>query len=203
MRAAGLLTLAVLVTLSAGCDTRSRRASARLRTENAAMQQQVTALQARTQELETGLRAAERASGEIAGTRIAAPRVTTLAVSPLSGFEPGEQPDTTLLEVHVTATDGRQRPVQLVGPLQAQVLRPIPNAAPEVLADVTLSPEMVRDAWRGSLFGATYLIPVSITSENIPDSVPLLVHVFHDDLTTGHHLEATGGVAHQPSTDEP
>jgi len=201
VRAAGLL--AVVLVASAGCDARSRKASARLRTENAALQQQIAALQARTRELEAGLRSLEVDAGEAPGTRVTAPRVAAIAVSPMTGFEPGEQPGTTTLEVHVTATDGRQRPVQLVGPLRAQVLRPVPDAAPEVLAEIVLEPETVRDAWRGGLFGATYLVPVSLASEDIPTSVPILVHVFHDDLATGSRLEATGGVAHQPSTNEP
>jgi hypothetical protein len=198
-----VLTLAAVVMLSTGCDSRSRRASARLRTENAALQQQLEAMSARTRELEIGLRAAEASAGEMPGTRVAAPRVTAIAVSPMSGFEPGASPDSTVLEVHVTAMDGRQRPVQLVGPLRAQVLRPIPDQPPSVLAEVVLDPETVRDAWRGSLFGATYLIPIDLETNALPTSTPLLVHVFHEDLTTGTRLEATGGVAHQPSTSQP
>ena len=202
MSARGAMVLASLLVLSAvGCDARSRTASARLRTENAALSRQIDALEARQRELEASLQVAGDGPAASRDARAHTPQVATLAVSQMSGFEPGDTAGTVVLEVHVLATDGRQRPIQLVGPLEAQVLRPVPGEAPELVATLRLDPEAVRDAWRESLFGATYLVPVPMDTADIPVDTKLLVHVFHDDLRTGRRLEATGGVAHNSSTD--
>ncbi len=199
-RGVDVLLVASLI-IVAGCDARSRRASARLRTENAALEQHVESLEARTRELEGTLEAMESDQDLKVGTAVHAPQVATLTVSALSGFEPGTTPEDVVLEVHVQATDGRQRPIQLVGPLEAQILRPRPNEAPEVLADLTLDPAAVRDAWRSSMFGSTYLMPITMGR---PESEqPLIVHVFHEDLRTGRRLECSGNITHQPSTDSP
>jgi len=199
----GVMVLVSLVLLGAsiGCDTKSRTASARLRTENAALNKHVDALEARQRELEASIQTADAGPDAVRNAAALGPQVATLAVSPMSGFEPGNTPDTLILEVHVQATDGRQRPIQLVGSLEAQVLRPVPGAAPELVADVRLDAKAVRDAWRSSLFGATYLIPVPLDAADVAADSPLLVHVFHDDLRTGRQLEATGGVSHHSSTD--
>ena len=119
----------------------------------------------------------------------------------MSGFEQGASPDERLLELHVVATDGRQRPIQLVGPLEAQVLRARPGKTPLLLADVTLDPANVRDAWRQSLFGTTYLVPVPLPATE--PAGDLLVQVYHDDLTTGRRVECSGSVPHHPSTESP
>ncbi|MDP7070764.1 MAG: hypothetical protein QF561_05380 [Phycisphaerales bacterium] len=196
----GPIALSSLI-LVAGCDAASRRASARLRTENAALERQIESLEARTRELEGTLHAIETEAALAPDTAAQAPQVATLEVSPLSGFEPGASIDDVVLEVHVEATDGRQRPIQLVGPLEAQVLRARPGEAPDLLADVTLSPAAVRDAWRGSLFGATYLVPIPMPRPAADQQ--LLIQVFHDDLRTGRTLECSGGIAHKPSTETP
>ncbi len=196
MRRGGLLVLlALMVTPLDGCGGASRRASARLRTENAGLLRQIDGLEARTRELEAGLLAAEQEQHRSSGQLTAAPRLATITVSPMSGFEPGNSADTKTLEVHVQATDGLNRPIQLVGPIEAQVLRPVPGAEPEVVASTTLSPTEVRDAWRGGLFGTTYLVPVSLQAASLTPHKTLLVHIFHEDLTTGQRVEGTGGIA--------
>lgn len=199
MQRRGVLMLAslALVLWCCGCDARSRRASSRLRTENAALQKQIVALEARQRELKASLTATD---DQIDPPLADVPRVATLAVSSMSGFEPGDTPEKMVLEVHVQATDGRQRPIQLVGPLEAQVLRPVPGGPPRLIATHWLDPEAVRDAWRSSLFGATYLVPVPVETADIQADAPLLIHVFHDDLRTGRQLEATGSIAHHSST---
>jgi hypothetical protein len=204
MRACGVLVLASLglTLLGSGCDARSRRASARLRTENASLHTQIGSLEARQRELEASLQVADTGSPSPADALAEMPQVATLAVSSMSGFEPGDTEDTMVLEVHVRATDGRQRPIQLVGPLEAQVLRPVPAESPQLVADIQLDPKAVRDAWRSSMFGATYLIPISLDAADVPTDTPLLVHIFHDDVRTGRRLEASGVVAHHSSTDD-
>ena len=201
MRVGGVMMLASLAAaVLCGCDASSRRASARLRTENASLMDQVAALEARQRELEaTVLASAEHPTDGTISVEM--PQVATLEVSPISGFEPGDTPESLILEVHVSAADGRQRPIQLVGELEAQVLRPVPGESPRLLADRVLSPAQVRDAWRGGLFGATYLVPIELAAADVPANAPLLIHVFHTDARTGRELEASGGVAHSASTD--
>jgi hypothetical protein len=209
MKRGGLLVLlALMVAPIQGCDGASRRASARLRTENAGLLRQIDELKARTRELEAGLLAAEQEQHRFSGQLTAAPRLATITVSPMSGFEPGNSEDTKTLEVHVAATDGLNRPIQLVGPIEAQVLRPVPGAEPEVVASAILSPAEVRDAWRGGLFGTTYLVPIQLQTASLAKNKTLLVHVFHEDLTTGQRVEGTGGIAtpelaNQSSTPSP
>ncbi len=186
--------------LLAGCDGRSRRASARLRTENAAMQQQIETLQARETELEATLAMVESQHEVNAEALGQMPQVAGLVVSPLSGFEPTNDDTSLRLELHVSAQDGRQRPIQLVGSMEAQVLRPVPGRSPEVIATTTLSPSQVRDAWRGGLMGATYRIDVPVQAASIAPDTPVLVHIFHTDARTGRQLETTASVSHHPST---
>ena len=69
--------------LLAGCDGHSRRASARLRTENAAMQQQIETLQARQTELEATLATVESEHEVNAEALGQMPQVAGLMVSPL------------------------------------------------------------------------------------------------------------------------
>jgi len=185
--------------LLGGCDTRSRRASARLRTENDDLKQKIDALTARQQELEATLADVEVNQGAQTGTLVDAPRLTMLAVAPLSGYEPGDQPR---LDIHLTPTDGRRRPIQLHGPIEAQVLRPRPGDQPEVVATRTLTANEVRDAWRGGLFGTSYLVDVPIEAPSA-DVDGWVVHIFHRDLRTDRTLEATGTIAHHPSTGSP
>ncbi|MCH2142683.1 MAG: hypothetical protein MK077_06780 [Phycisphaerales bacterium] len=197
--AAGIIFIAATVLLTS-CDGRSRRASAKLRSENAALHREVEALQDRQVELEASLTALATEQGGNRGAAAQTPQVAGLTISPLSGFEPGEGPDALRLEIHVAAQDGRQRPIQLVGPLEAQVLRPVPGRSPVVLATTKLDPTAVRDAWRGGLLGATYRVDVMLDTASIEPDTPVLVHVFHTDARTGRSLEATSSVAHRPST---
>lgn len=192
-----IITAAILL---AGCDGRSRRASAALRTENAALERQVQSLQDRQIELEASLAAVATEREMDLDALSQMPQVAGLTISPLSGFEPEADPATLRLEVHVAAQDGRQRPIQLVGPLEAQVLRPVPGRSPRLLAKTSLDPAAVRDAWRGGLLGATYRIDLTVPTADINPDTPVLVHVFHTDARTGRALEATSSVAHRPST---
>ncbi|MCH2140287.1 MAG: hypothetical protein MK100_04545 [Phycisphaerales bacterium] len=188
--------LLISAVLLAGCDSRSRRASARLRTENDDLKRQVEGLEARQAELEASLLASEQTNASVPGTRVESPRLAHLSISPLSGYETGE---TTHLEIHLTAADGRQRPIQLHGPIEAQVLRPVSGGTPELVSSIDMTTADVRDAWRGGILGATYLIELPVP-EPSGESTAWIVHIFHDDLHTGRRLEASGPIAHQPST---
>ena len=99
--AATMMLTAML--LLAGCDGHSRRASARLRTENAAMQQQIETLQARQTELEATLATVESEHEVNAEALGQMPQVAGLMVSPLSGFEPTDDDASLRLELHVSA----------------------------------------------------------------------------------------------------
>lgn len=187
-----LLAAALAPTL--GCDGRSRRASARLRTANTQLEAQVESLTSRVDELKAAVSRAETETNRRDGALAHAPLVTTLSVSSMSGFEPGSSADTTIAEVHVGALDGRHRPVQLVGTLEVQLLRPVAGGDPLLLARTTLDAGQVRDAWRQALIGPTYLAPVELTRDALPDDGPVIVHVFHEDARTGRRLEAIGAL---------
>ncbi len=196
MHRSGVLSLALIACLFTGCDTRSRTASARLRTENADLKRQIDSLTLQTAELQAKLQASMH--DEDPQPLLHSPRLAHILISPITGYE--TKNGTAVLEVHVTAHDGRNRPIQLVGPLEAQVLRPREGLAPELVASIQLEPDAVRDAWRGGLMGATYLVQLPIPPS--ASETPLLVHVFHEDLVTGRRLECSGSVSHKPSTDD-
>jgi hypothetical protein len=164
------------------CSGPMRRANARLRNENAALQDTVAALTLRQSELKAQLSAA--ADTADAPPNIALlPQVAAISLSGMSGLDPSPASNTPVLQLHLTAVDGRGRPIQLVGSLEAQVLRPVPDAAPQRVAATRLDPSQVQEAWRGGPLGTTWLIEVPLP-QNVAHE-PLLLHVQYDDLRTG------------------
>lgn len=182
------------------CDTRSRRASARLRTENAHLEQQVDVLSTRVQELEAALATTESDQGLSAGALAMSPLPVQLQIASISGFEPGDSEDRIIAEVHITAHDGLGRPVQLVGPIEVQVLRPVEGGEPVLLGRLDLDPHEVRRAWRQGLVGATYLAQVDLEAADVEPGSFVLTHVFHQDARTDRRLE-TAGALNRPSAD--
>ena len=167
-----------------------RKANARLRDENAALQDAVAALNLQQSELEGQLHAATQAAPEAttdAAMTAMIPQVAAISLSGMSGLDPSPPSDTAVLQLHVTAVDGRGRPIQLVGALEAQVLRPVPEAAPQLVAATRLDPSQVREAWRGGPLGTTWLIEVPLPQDATQQ--PLLLHVQYDDLRTGRSLQ--------------
>ena len=171
----------LLTTVLAGCSGAMRRANARLRTENAQQQDQIAALHLANAELQAQLALAqsEPASGNV-NEHI--PQLASVAISPLSGLDPSSD-DGPVLQVHVQSMDGRGRPIQLAGPLMAQVLLPQQSGPPAVLATTSLDAHQVRDAWRGGPLGTTWLVELPLSERHLRE--PLLIHIEHTDLRTG------------------
>jgi len=182
-----LLLAGATLVLATGCTGGMRRANARLRTDNAQLQDTVAALRLKQTELEAQLQRA----GELNPARslqALVPQVAAIAISPLSGLDPSP-PGGPVLQIHVVAVDGRGRPIQLAGPLEAQVLEPISGQSPRVLASIRLDAAGAHDAWRGGPLGATWLIDVPLPAD-LP-AEPLLIHVEHRDLRTDRVLRAS------------
>jgi hypothetical protein len=191
----GLLTLTALVAvLSAGCASGpQRRANARLRDDNAQLQQAVTAETLKVSELEAQIEALRQTYPALAPEALV-PQVAAISIGSGSGLDPSPPDDTPVLQVLVHAVDGRGRPIQLAGTLEVQVLQSHTGEAPSLVASTALDGEHVREAWRGGPFGTHWLVEVPLLQDTALDS--LLVHVRYVDLRTGRTLTATGSIKH-------
>lgn len=191
------LIMAVLV-LATGCDSASRKASARLRRDVVNLQQQVDALQKQEKELQAQLKQAQEGRDELEAEILAStPFVSSIALSPFSGMRRDEG-DGPVMELFVSAVDGRGRPLQVVGRLQALAML-IPSEGETVeLGRVDLGPAEVRDAWRGGLGGASYLVEVPMTGSLPEGTSTVHVRVFHEDARTGEVFEASGDIRPKP-----
>lgn len=196
-----LLTVVMLLISGAqlSCKNRSRAMSAQLRDRVHDLEAENETLRLRQQELEIQLRSAVSAQKTAPGQddqsssdSAAIPVVTRISLNPASGRRTtpdadGQRP----LEIHVAAVDGRNRPIQLAGSLRIKVTRIQEDALPIELADIELSPEEVRDAWRGGFIGGTtWLAKIPLSDSDLgPDEESLNVKVFYRDLRTGELLE--------------
>ena len=162
MIASRLLLAGAALVLAAGCSGGMRRANARLRTENATLEDTVATLKQQHIELNAQLQAAVASSPE-PPIQALVPQVATIAISPMSGLDPTPSAG-PVLQLHVVALDGRGRPIQLAGPLDAQVLQPVVGQPPVVLAAMALNLAEARDAWRGGPLGTTWLIEVPLAT---------------------------------------
>ena len=196
-----VILLAVLLLLVCGlqvsCKNRSRAMSAQLRDQVHELESENEALRLRQQELEIQLKSSGSTSKADDGTpsgsdSAAIPVVTRISLNRASGRRTtpdadGQRP----LEIHVGAVDGRNRPIQLAGSMRIKVTRIQEDAAPVELADIELSPEELRDAWRGGFVGGTtWLANVPLDDADLtPDVESLNVKVFYRDLRTGELLE--------------
>ncbi len=187
MIASRLLLAGATLVLAAGCSGGMRRANARLRTENATLQDTVAALKQQHIELNAQLQAAVALNPE-PPVQALTPQIATIAISPMSGLDPTPNAG-PVLQLHVVALDGRGRPIQLAGPLEAQVLQPVAGQSPVVLAATALDLAGARDAWRGGPLGTTWLIEVPLPHD-LPNE-PLLIHVEHRDVRTDRVLRTT------------
>lgn len=180
----GLIAVSLLAAGVAGCTGGMRRANVRLRDDNARLEDRVAQLELANAELAAQL---ARAPGNTpdspdSDALQAIPQLAAISISPVSGWDPSPE-DGPVLQIHVASQDGLGRPIQLAGSMDAQLLRPIPGTAPEVITSTSLDPQQVRQAWRGGPLGTTWLIELPV-SENLKHE-PLLIHVEHRDLRTG------------------
>lgn len=129
----------------------------------------------------------------------ALPRVTSLEVSSLCGFEPTDaNVPASAVSVWFETQDGRGRFVQAVGTvtISALILPPkVGDAGPEPqgVAKLTLSPVQLRDAYRSSFTGTHYAAEIKLDQpvERGPGRTPsLLVRIEFHDAITGQDLKA-------------
>ena len=75
--------------------------------------------------------------------------------------------------------------------MRVKVTRIQEDGPPIELADVEMSPEELRDAWRGGFVGgATWLASIPLKDSDLASGVDSLnVNVFYRDLRTGELLE--------------
>jgi len=98
----------------------------------------------------------------------------------------------TTIDLHVTAVDGRGRPIQLTGRLKAVArFMPVDKESIE-LGRVSLSPAEVRDAWRAGVLGASYQVEIPLQLSLISeDSSGIHVSARFTDALTGVDHDAT------------
>jgi hypothetical protein len=182
-----LLLAGAAIVATTGCTGGMRRANARLREENAGLQDSVAALGLQLAERDVQLHAATLANPN-ASEEALVPQVASIAISPLSGLDPSPSHG-PVLQIHVVAIDGRSRPIQLAGPMEVQVLQPVAGQPPQLLAGTSLTAAQARDAWRGGPMGPTWLIDVPLPKGMPNDGV--LISIEHTDLRTNRVLRAS------------
>ncbi|MBG83649.1 MAG: hypothetical protein CMJ40_03770 [Phycisphaerae bacterium] len=188
-----LAAVAVLVSgVQFSCKNRSRAMSAQLRDQVHELESENETLRLRQEELEIQLKTSKSGSDGSRSRDSAVPVVTRIMLDGASGRRTtpdasGSRP----LEIHVTAVDGRNRPIQLAGSIRVKVTRIQEDGPPVELADIQLSPDELRDAWRGGLIGGpTWLVKVPLEESDLASgSDSLNVNVFYRDLRTGELLE--------------
>jgi len=186
----------VLVIPLSGCDSRSRKASARLREEVHQLKEELRLSKHEISELEAKLAEATGVSGGNIGTALNVPRVAAIELSRFSSlrWEPAPGKRVTL-DLHVTALDGRGRPIQLTGNLDAVArFMPIDEESIE-LGRVSLTPAEVRDAWRAGVLGASYQVEIPLQPDLLEgDRGGIHVSARFTDALTGVDHDATAEV---------
>ena len=183
----------VVVILAAGCDGRSRKASARLRMEVHQLQEELEDARHQISELEAKLTEAADETGGDADMLLNVPRVVAIKLSRFSSVRWGHASEGPItLDLHVSAIDGRGRPIQLTGSLEAVArFAPVNDEAVE-LGRISLTPAEVRDAWRAGILGSTYQVEIPLRPLPVPGSYDgIHVRARFTDALTGVEHEAT------------
>jgi hypothetical protein len=192
------------LTLLCGCrfgGVRSVEAeNDRLRQELADRDKTVASQQGEISELKVKLAEASRGQTTPAEALDALPRVTSIEISNLSGFEPVDPGvPATAVEVWFETQDGRGRFVQAVGTATVAALQLPPavgsgsNPEPERIASATLAPAQLRDAYRSSFTGTHYAAELKLDKpvERGPGRTPsLVIRIEFKDAITGEVLKA-------------
>ena len=197
--AASLLLIGSLI--ASGCGDASRQASARLRSEVHELQQELESNRLQIAELRLQLKAAAARQGLDGDVLVNTPRVAELAISPFSGMR-RDDGGTSIIELYVTAVDGRGRPLQLVGPLEGKVVHIPMDAAPVELGHLRMTPTEVRDAWRRGLSGTSYLMRIPLAEPVPPGTRVLHAQVLHTDARTDEPHEASADLRPTPANEE-
>ena len=187
--------LFLFVCIASGCDNAGRKANARLRREVHDLKQEVARLQRQEAEQRIQIEQATVDRPELDDEVLAStPMVTGISVSTLSGRMLDASDGIPTVELFISATDGRNRPIQMVGTLTARAVVIPAEGQPVDLGEVTLTPSQLRDAWRNVLGTPSYLVRLPIDRPMPDGSEAIHVRVFHEDARTGRQFEASGDV---------
>ena len=176
MRIASLLLLALLVPTLAACSVRFGgsksvdKTLADLRTENKHLKSQLADAQGQLQELAARTNAGETSpfsAGEIA---LATPEVVSVAFASSAGIDKRD-PANPKLVLDVVTLDGRSRFTQAVGQLRVTA-----STQDRQLADITLSPTQLREAYRSSVLGTRYALEVALPPEVLAVKQPITLN---------------------------
>ena len=176
MRIASLLLLALLVPTLAACSVRFGgsksvdKTLADLRTENKHLKSQLADAQGQLQELAARTHAGETSpfsAGEIA---LATPEVVSVAFASSAGIDKRD-PANPKLVLDVVTLDGRSRFTQAVGQLRVTA-----STQDRQLADITLSPTQLREAYRSSVLGTRYALEVALPPEVLAAKQPITLN---------------------------
>ena len=187
--------LCLFVCIVSGCDSAGRKANARLRREVYDLKQEVARLELQETERITQLEQAASDHQDLDEEVLAStPMVTGIGLSSYSGQLLEEADGAPIVEVFVSAADGRNRPMQMVGTLTTRAMV-IPVEGPPIeLGEATLTPSQLRDAWRNVFGTPNYLVELPL-DRPIPDGAQSIhVRVFYDDARTGRRFEVSGDV---------
>ncbi len=195
-RLAGCLLLAS-GTLLVGCAGRSVSAeNDRLRRDRHDLTQRVTLLEKEREELKAKLAEESRArSGALPAEALEAiPRCVALDIGAFSGlFPPDASSPASEIIAYLNPTDSRGRFVQIVGTLNVEAhTLPEPDA-PAQSSRVTLTPAMVREAYRSGFTGTHYEIrlplerPIARSASRSPS---VLIRATLADPLAGRELNA-------------
>lgn len=181
--------------IMSGCDSAGRKANARLRREVHDLKQEVARLERQEAERSIQLEQATADRPELDEEVLAStPMVTAIGLSALSGRMLDQSDAAPMVELFVSASDGRNRPVQMVGTLTARGVLIPAEGAPIELGEATYMPIQLRDAWRNVLGTPSYLVQLPIDRPLPDDTKSIHVRVFYEDARTGRRFEASGDV---------
>jgi hypothetical protein len=185
--------------LLAGCRAGGVRSveaeNDRLRKELAEKEQTQRSLEGQVAELKVKLAEAKGTAGPLSAEVLEAlPRITTIDISTISGFEPTDiAVPATGVVVWFETLDGKGRFAQAVGTADVEALLLPANVAdgqtpePQRIAAASLPPGALREAYRSSFTGTHYVAELKLAQpiDRGPGRTPsLVVRVeFHDAIT--------------------
>lgn len=200
-RTALIVSLAVTPLLLCACSVRLGgsksldKTLADLRTENQQLRDELTQTQGKLQELIAREASDTRVNQQMQGVTpifspeelaLAMPRVVKVAFHSGAGLDLRD-PAQPRLVMDIETRDGRDRFVPGVGRLRVTATQ---NG--KTLADVTLSPVELRDAYRSSIMGTRYALEVPVTADALSAPIRLEASLL---LATGETLTAERTVA--------
>jgi hypothetical protein len=176
MRIASLLVLALLVPTLAACSVRFGgsksvdKTLADLRTENKQLKSQLADAQGQLQELAARTNAGETSPFSVGEIALATPEVVSVAFASSAGIDKRD-PTNPKLVLDVVTLDGRSRFTQAVGQLRVTA-----STQDRQLADITLSPTQLREAYRSSVLGTRYALEVALPPEVLAAKQPITLN---------------------------